>query len=491
MDTNSVMKYKWLWGLLLVLTLYFPFFLQLDTAPVRLWDESRLAINAVEMYHNGISLVTTYEGQPDMWNTKPPLMIWLQVMCMKVLGINELALRLPSAVSGMATCLLLVFFSRKITGTYRWGYIAAIVLACSAGFTRFHVTRTGDYDALLVLFTTLYAGVFFIHTLQEKGHRYWWVMCVALLLAVYTKGVSSLLLLPGMFVWAAVTGKLRWFFMSWQTWLGVIIVLAGIALFYIPRELLTPGYLQAVWDNELGGRYLQPLEGHGHGFWFYFEVIREMKHFHPWWILGLLSLCGVWFYADQRVRRWVSYCLIMSLVFMLVISFGKTKLDWYPAPVFPFLAIVAAFGILAIGDILKLADLTPAGFSRNWISFAAVFLILLVPYYYTVKRVYAYEYFDWERGYYELPEYIKHTMRKDISLDGYKLVSSGYVPHINFYEYMLKQKGVKLSSVSADEVVAGDTIVISQMEVLDMLKDRFSLQHISQRGETYIIKVEQ
>lgn len=55
-----------------------PLFGHLDTLPLRLWDESRLAINAYEMMKDGDLIVTHFNGQPDMWNTKPPLMIWCQ-----------------------------------------------------------------------------------------------------------------------------------------------------------------------------------------------------------------------------------------------------------------------------------------------------------------------------------------------------------------------------------------------------------------------------
>ena len=30
--------------------------------------------------------MTYYLDEPDMWNTKPPLLVWLQVIFMKLLG---------------------------------------------------------------------------------------------------------------------------------------------------------------------------------------------------------------------------------------------------------------------------------------------------------------------------------------------------------------------------------------------------------------------
>ena len=39
--------------------------------PIVLWDESRVAVNALEMSQRGFSLITTYGFKPDLWNTKP------------------------------------------------------------------------------------------------------------------------------------------------------------------------------------------------------------------------------------------------------------------------------------------------------------------------------------------------------------------------------------------------------------------------------------
>ena len=61
-----------------ILLIYFPVFLHLDTKPLREWDEARNAINAYEMTEHHNLLVKTYNHEPDLWETKPPLLIWLQ-----------------------------------------------------------------------------------------------------------------------------------------------------------------------------------------------------------------------------------------------------------------------------------------------------------------------------------------------------------------------------------------------------------------------------
>jgi hypothetical protein len=95
---EALLKNGWKYSLLLLL-IYFSLFLHIGGLPLMGWDESRLAIDAYEMYHNGNYLIPAFDKMPDMWNTKPPLMIWFQVLFMKLFGVNELGIRLPSVLA--------------------------------------------------------------------------------------------------------------------------------------------------------------------------------------------------------------------------------------------------------------------------------------------------------------------------------------------------------------------------------------------------------
>ena len=50
------------------------------------WDESLYAISAWEALHTHSWLGTTFFGQLDYYNTKPPLLVWLIAFCFKVFG---------------------------------------------------------------------------------------------------------------------------------------------------------------------------------------------------------------------------------------------------------------------------------------------------------------------------------------------------------------------------------------------------------------------
>ena len=164
---RTFFKEYWLY-LLLFLLILFPLFQHLNVLTIRLWDESRLAINAYEMYYHGNYLIPTFDGAPDMWNTKPPLMVWLQVFFMKIFGVNEWAIRLPSALAALFTCILLMFIAVRYVKNFWFGFICVLVLITSRGYVGEHASRTGDYDALLAFFTTLSCLSFFVFLGNSK-----------------------------------------------------------------------------------------------------------------------------------------------------------------------------------------------------------------------------------------------------------------------------------------------------------------------------------
>src|SRR5689334_10249299 len=82
-------------------------FIDRSVMPIQLWDESRNIVNALEMRESGSWLVTTYGGAPDLWNTKPPLLIWLMAASVGVFGLSEWALRLPSMIAALGTLAIL------------------------------------------------------------------------------------------------------------------------------------------------------------------------------------------------------------------------------------------------------------------------------------------------------------------------------------------------------------------------------------------------
>ena len=92
------------------------------------WDEINFAESAREMLltHNyhivQIDFQTFYE--------KPPLFIWLQAFSMHHFGVNEYAARLPNAICGIVTMLVVFNVGRDVFKS-QLGVLWALMFACS------------------------------------------------------------------------------------------------------------------------------------------------------------------------------------------------------------------------------------------------------------------------------------------------------------------------------------------------------------------------
>src|SRR4030066_2459796 len=76
------------------------------------WDEINFAESAREMIESG-DYLTVQINFTQFWE-KPPLFIWMQVVSMKLFGINEFAARFPNAICGIITLLTLYSIGKRI-----------------------------------------------------------------------------------------------------------------------------------------------------------------------------------------------------------------------------------------------------------------------------------------------------------------------------------------------------------------------------------------
>jgi 4-amino-4-deoxy-L-arabinose transferase-like glycosyltransferase len=318
-------------------------FLTSDIAlhPLVLWDESRLAVNALEMSQRGFSLITTYGFKPDLWNTKPPLLIWLEAGSIRLFGPSEWALRLPSVLAALATVALVMRFSWRLGHSRFVALAAPTMLLLSPGYFGAHAGQSGDYEMLLCFFTTAYLLLLFevLHHRRPDPGR---VLLCGLLIAgaVLTKGVAGLA--PGVGVFAYVLIKGRWprlFKAPWYVMAGLVVVVL-VGGFYLLREHLAPGYLAAVADNELGHRFLRGMNGHIQAPYYYVQYIIELFSLGPLVLLLFGALFLGW--KPTRSAAFLTYANLVALSLFLVLSFSRTKIFWYAVPIYPIVSIALA-----------------------------------------------------------------------------------------------------------------------------------------------------
>ena len=114
------------------------------------WDEINFAECAREMLvtHNYSRVQINFQ---PFWE-KPPLFIWLQVLSMKLFGVNEFAARFPDAMCGILTLNLLYYFGRKYND-HSFGLLWAFCYVTS--FLPFLYFKSGIIDPWFNLFIFL------------------------------------------------------------------------------------------------------------------------------------------------------------------------------------------------------------------------------------------------------------------------------------------------------------------------------------------------
>lgn len=324
---------------LLLLLLLLPVAFYISTCSIRVYDEGRQAVNATFMHLHGNYLVTHYDGKPDLWNTKPPLLIWLQVIGLKLFGIGEFGLRVPSALAAAGTVSLLFWFGWRKLQKPLIGVLGALILISTRGYVAQHGILTGDFDALLTFFITAYSLFFFLY-LETFRKRYWALITLALILGALTKSIAVLLPLPGLVVYALLSGKLPQLLKKAEVYAGMLCFLAVVAAYYYFREQVNPGYWQAVQENELGGRFLKALEEHHKPWYFYLTGDKFM----PWLLLILPALWVTHQFAEGLTRRFAFFAGVFFFGFLFIISAAQTKLPWYAIPLYPLGSLLVGAG---------------------------------------------------------------------------------------------------------------------------------------------------
>ena len=345
--------------------------------PILLWDESRNMVNALEMDRQGYGLVTTYQGTADLWNTKPPLMIWLMVTSVRIFGASEWALRLPGILAFLGTLAIVMVFVRRISGSIWTAALAAALLVISPAALGEHGARTADYESLLTFFVIGYLVLSFFALHRARASRTQLALIALCIVgAALTKSIAGVM--PGIGVGVYLLLARR-FPRLWDDWGYLVVgaaVVGAVAAFFFLREADAPGYLAAVWYNDIGGRFAAALETDRKPLTFY------LADLWAGYFVGTVLLILAPFVLRRmpaRSRAATIYGLSIILTFLAVISLAGSKLHHYILPVLPMMAIVAALALRTI--VNGVAGALRGGGARDrliaWVLLAAAILPLI------------------------------------------------------------------------------------------------------------------
>lgn len=299
---------------------------------------------------------------------KPILIYWCQAIAYALIGVNEWAVRLPSAIAAIAV-MALVFYTvqwclaqsqeSQPVSLIRGYLIAAVAAAVTALNPEMMIWgRTGVSDMLLtgciasalLCFFRGYAG------LGNEGNaspsfipNQWYLACYVLIAGgILTKGPVGIVL-PGLIIGAFLlyAGQLRAVAREMRPILGLIIILC----------LSAPWYGLVIWRNGWNyinsffgyhnlERFTEVVNGHSAPWYFYFIIVLLL--FAPYSVYLPLAMFRLQFWQRSHWRnqpRSQQLGLFAFIWFITVFSFfsiAVTKLPSYVLPLMPAAAILVS-----------------------------------------------------------------------------------------------------------------------------------------------------
>lgn len=469
---------------------YFPLCYNIDALAIRQWDEARNAVHTVEMRNNHNFIVRHFEGIPETWEPKPPLLIWLQVASSGIFGLNEFAIRFPAMLASILTVVLLVFYFHRFHGNRYIGYLASLVLITSQGYIDRHIARTGDHDALLILFLTAILLIFYRYLTSSKPRPVLIIsMGVLFILSVYTKSAAFIIIVPGLLASIFIFGAAKKLFTDKWLYFTIFLFITATGSYYVVREIMQPGYLEAVWHWELFPRYANTENRFDSGtFWYY--AINFYKSRFTWWLWILIpAVLMLPFLLKNEIRRFYYYILINCLLLFIMISSGSKGL-WYDGPLYPLFAVIIGVFLMTVYKLCM-----PLMRMSSKIIYLLSFLLLLavffIPYRDIVKKNNRTSEYPWDLEIYNMSYVLRDHKTLEKLPDPLKIVFDGYYAHLLFYvkaeNHRLGRERLQL--VNYKKVNSDDTILLSQPQLLDSIKTLYPYEIIRDKDHVKLVHI--
>ncbi|MCI5956222.1 MAG: glycosyltransferase family 39 protein [Clostridiales bacterium] len=312
----------------------FLLFFNLDGAALSDCDEARHGVSAYEMLQSGDYVVTTFDGEPDYWNLKPPLSEYLILLGYQLFGFGATGLRFYSALSVMLMMLILSLWLKR-----RYGGVASltallVLLGCEWVYGH-HFGRAGDADALMMLFYVI-AMLFMLESGRDVRMLYGSAICFGL--AFLSKSWHAAMIPATCFAYVCVTGQIR----KLRVKNYLLLILLGVLLIlpWAVARYLRDGwaFFEKMLMIDVAKRASTVLESHEGGPLYYVAFLLSSPAMVAGGALCLGAL--IWkLLGRRRLTKDQWGVLVWFAVPVVLYSLCVSKLAWYVYICAPALAV--------------------------------------------------------------------------------------------------------------------------------------------------------
>jgi 4-amino-4-deoxy-L-arabinose transferase-like glycosyltransferase len=300
-----------------------------------------------------------------IWVHKQPLFLWQIAASMKLFGVNEFALRLPSVLMGTA----MVFFTQRIARRLSKDQVVAYIAAFLFSLSWYQLELTtgvisldhNDVAFSFYILASIWAYSGYLRTGSWK-----WIILTGLFAggAILCKWLVGLLVFAGWGISILLDPAQRNRFKPYLH-LGISALIAIVVMLPWQLYILDRFPVESAWEYDYNNRHLyEALEGHEHPWYFFFSLmpLHFGKYFLPFLLAGLVLTVRT-FRSNGLAIALISCFLITYLFF----SIAATRLQS-----FTFIAAPVAFIFISIGLVWLWNQLKTIQF----LSYLALSLVL-------------------------------------------------------------------------------------------------------------------
>jgi 4-amino-4-deoxy-L-arabinose transferase len=318
------------------------------------WDERYHALVAKHLMDNW--LMPTLYTRPLLpysyqnwslcyiWLHKQPLPLWSMALSMKLLGVNEMALRVPSVIVSSISVYLTYLIAAKLFSE-KVGLVAAFFHAVNGMMIEITGGRIAT-DHVDVWFMFLVESGVLMSVLSAQNKKWLPVILTGVFigLAVLCKWLPAFIVLP---IWLLLNYGKR---SLPEILAGMAAILITAMVVFIPWQWYMYTKFPVEYANEMAHNYkhiTQVLDGNGGGIFYFFDKLFITLNEFIW---VALTYFGYITYNEKYNRANKLMLLVWFILPFIFFSIAKTKMQAYLLFVYPALFIVlAVFGLWLSG----------------------------------------------------------------------------------------------------------------------------------------------
>lgn len=317
-----------------------------------IWDEQYHALVAKHMLDNPFkpTLYSTPLLEYDyrnwtvnhIWLHKQPLFLWQIALSLKIFGINELAVRIPSIILH-AIATLMIYRIGKLSYSAVVGFYGALFFSVAYHLLELIAGKyaTDHNDIAFLFYITASFWAWFEY--QNSQNKYWLIVIgIFSGCAVLVKWLVGLLIYAVWVISLGVNDKKNW--LKLKSYFPIFTSFVTSLILFIPWQLyiLNKYPAEAKYEFQLNTEhFLRAIENHGGDFWFHFNAVKDIYGSGD--LVPFLLLLGLFFLIKNSTAKIYRVAILSAII--ITYSFytiAATKMT-------SFCIIVSPFAFLGLG----------------------------------------------------------------------------------------------------------------------------------------------